>query len=440
MIDCPPVDWSGGVCVVAGEASGDVQTAHVVRALQERLRSTGGPCPHFWGAAGPSLRAVGVEALVRTEDLAVMGLAEIVSSLPKLVNAYKTLLQALRERAPAALICVDYPGFNMRLMQDAYQLGLTVINHIPPKVWAHGAGRMATLRDCTHLVTCILPFEERALRDAGINAHFIGNPLRDAVDDFRAQNSKAHGKRQQRAAPSTQPETPQSICIALLPGSRQSEIRRVLPLLVSSLWQLSCELGERFALKGLLPVAATLDPSFVMGVALEVAKKCGCPEGWIANHLDFMPGANYEVMAQADYAWVCSGTATLETAFFETPLAAVYRMNPLSHAIAKQLVKVPFVSLVNLCAQKALIREFIQDDATPAALVHDAKRCLFEAGHAERMSASLAELRGLFAPKSDFRTADLILATISELAGLSPAEKFHWQRRQGTRAVENKHV
>lgn len=154
----------GGICIVAGEASGDAQAALLVKALKDEIQARNLPFKHFWGSVGPLMRSEGVESIINVEELAVFGLTEIISHYSTISSCYKKILNEIKIRQPDAVILVDYPGFNLRLLQDIYALGITTIYHIPPKAWSHGARRTEILKENCHLVTSILPFETNFLK------------------------------------------------------------------------------------------------------------------------------------------------------------------------------------------------------------------------------------------------------------------------------------
>ena len=391
------------ICLVAGEASGDVQGALLAEAL---------PGCQLWGVGGPELRKGGFNALVTTEEMAVMGFAEIVSSYPRISKAYKLLLHALDTRKPDILVLVDYPGFNLRLAADAFARGITVVYHIAPKVWAHGSHRAQILAENTHLATCILPFEESLLRSKGVNAHFVGNPLRDAVANF-VQKNPHHTKLSDA-----------HFHIGLLPGSRRSEIHYVLPVLIQSFAKLQDELAHKTThrIAGVLPVASTLDRQWVVEQAVKAAVECGKNREWLQKNIVFLNGQSHLAMQNVNYAWVCSGTASLETAFFGTPLSVIYKMSPVSYAIAKKIVKVPYAGLANLCVNRELVPEFLQEKASVSNLVAHALEFLVESPARAHLCSELLALRDLFPQKSAHRAGQLMLelhARYSHEAGAS---------------------
>ncbi len=420
---------SGGICVVAGEASGDVQVAPVLKALKAELAAVGAHDIPIWGAAGPHMRAMGVEALVRTEDLAVMAFSEVVPAYFRVREAYEVLLAEIEKRRPLVVVLVDYPGFNLKFARDAYQRGNTVLYHIAPKVWAHGWNRVQALSSFTHLVTCILPFEEKIFRDVGINAFFVGNPLCDAVRDFRLGNGTSTQDRGVEEVESSELPRPvdnvKKIQIAVLPGSRKSELIRLVPLYLKSLY----ELEKRFSSKlqtfvlGRVPVAPTLSAAYVTELFDRAAEQAGISQEWLKTHVTFEKEATYKILSESDYCWVCSGTAALEVGFFAVPNSVAYRISLASALIIKATMCVPYVSLSNLCARREIVPEYLQFEATVENLVNHAMSMLSDKIARRDMVMSLEGLERLFPPHAALRTAQKMSETI--LANLIPeAEKY----------------
>lgn len=408
------------MCVIVGEASGDAQAAPVVQCLQNLIKSTLGCSVHFWGAAGPRLRDVGVEAVVRTEDLAVMGFAEIVGSYLGISSAYKTLWREVLRRKPKALICVDYPGFNLKFIQDAYVANVTTLYHIPPKVWAHGKSRALILKDYTYLVTSILPFESKYLSKLGVASSFVGNPLCDSAREFLKHDTS---------------QLPRD-AIGLLPGSRTSELDRHVPLLVAAFAQLQGQVKTQMGQENLMaqvPVAVTLETESMRERFVRAAMEVGKDAQWVNNFFRFEKGNISQSLQRCQYAWVCSGTATLETAFHQVPHAVVYKTSTLTWEIGRRLVTdISFVGLSNLCAGREVAKEFLQSQATPDNLVQHALLLLTDSKKYQLNKGELAELSKLFPENASERAAQKFLETISKF-DLDSEVKLRLQRNVGGR-------
>ena len=387
--------------VVAVEASGDLHGAAVLRALHA-LR----PELRAFGAAGPLLRAEGCEALVRAETLGVMGIAEVIPALPRLLRALWLLASASRQRRPRVALLIDSPDFNLRLAKRLRRAGVKVVYFIGPSVWAWRTYRVRQIARDVFRMLVILPFEDAFYAEHGVRATYVGNPLADRLlPPAQPPGAPAVEPPPGRAAlQRTLGLDPSRPVLALLPGSRRQEIRR--------LWRPLLEAGRLLladtpGLQLLVPVAPTVDRA-----ALEA-------EAAIAGVTPvFVAGRTPEVLSAAAAAAVASGTATLEAALAGVPLVVVYRTSWLTWLIGRLLVRVRFVSLVNLLAGRALVPELLQRACTPAAIAA-ALRPLLEGGPArEDQVRGLAEARALVAPpgagNAAARAAAEVLAVLEE--------------------------
>lgn len=399
---------NGGICIIAGEASGDAQGALLVKALKEEFQNKGIEQKSFWGSSGPLMRNEGVEDIIRVEDLAVFGLVEIISHYPVISSGYKKILNQIKVRKPEAVILIDYPGFNLKLLQDIYALGNTVIYHIPPKAWSHGKKRTELLKEYCHLVTSILPFETKFFKDNGVNTFFAGNPLKDNVDQYIAKHNIK--------------KVPYKV--GLLPGSRKSEIKKLLPILIESFILLSKEENK---ITGAIPIAQTLDPNFVKDIAYSSAIALGYSKEWIDQKISFGIGNAYEVMSTSSYAWVCSGTATLETAFFNTPMCVLYKISPITAYIAKKLIFVKYVSLVNLTENTEIIPEYLQEMAKPIHLVTHALKVFNDKDYENNMLNSFKKVQNAF-PKNAAKNAACEIIKCIEKYNVPNLNKFKYHR------------
>ena len=318
---------AGDLLVVALEASADLHGAAVLRELRA-LR----PGLRAFGAGGPLMRTEGFEALVRAEDLSVMGVAEVLPALPRILEAMDALRDAARDRRPRAALLIDSPDFNLRLAKQLKALRIPVAYFIGPSVWAWRTYRVRQIaRDVARMLV-ILPFEQEFYARHGVPATYVGNPLADQLPPPRAQS---------RAALRLDPARP---VLALLPGSRLQEIRRLWPRMLAAARDLRARKPD---LQLVVPVAPTLDRALLH-----------------AEDVIFVEGRAPEVLAAADAAIVTSGTATLEAGLAGTPLVVVYRTSWLSWLIGRLLVRVRFISLVNLLAGRALVPELLQSECT----------------------------------------------------------------------------
>lgn len=352
------------VMIVAGEASGDLHGAALVR---EALAAK--PELSFCGVAGPLMRQAGVEAIYRTEDFSAMGFGELAGSLGHLLRAQFSLRRLLREGSIAALVLIDFADFNLRLAAASKHSRVPVLYYISPKVWAWRAGRIKTIRRLVDRMAVILPFEERLLAAEGVAATYVGHPLLDSLGEV-PERDEARRQLGLGAGP----------LVALLPGSRSVEINRLLPVMAEAAALIARECSE---CSFVLPVAATLEKSKIealLPAGLAVALVSGAPLA----------------LSAADCAIICSGTATLEAAILQRPMVVVYRASALSYHIAKRLVRVDYISLPNLLAGRAVVPELIQREATPQKIARETLALLADSS-AQR--EGLSEVRRLLGGK-----------------------------------------
>jgi lipid-A-disaccharide synthase len=339
----PPSLVGPTVFLAAGEPSGDLHGAALARALKVRL-----PGVRLLGLGGERMEAEGVRLLARLEDLAVMGLAEVVVHLPFFLRLRRRVFEALVSESVDLVVPIDYPGFNLRLARRARSLGIPVLYYIAPQVWAWHASRAADLASDADEVAVILPFEEEFLRRAGASATFVGHPLLDAP-------APATPREAWLREAGLDPERP---VLALFPGSRAQEVKRHLAVFSGA----AREVVRRVpGTQPAIGVAPHLDPA--------VFDRAGWP----------LVRDSRALLHHATAALVKSGTTTLEAALAGTPCVVAYRMNPLSYAAARRLVKVPHVALANLVAGRRLAPELLQDAATPEALAAELVPLLDEA-------------------------------------------------------------
>ncbi len=365
------------ILFVAGEASGDLHAGSVAAALKH-LRPELRPV----GVGGGHMRGAGAEILRDYAELAVMGFAEVIKHIP----THAALLRILRDRIArghvAVVVLVDYPGFNMKVARAARDAGVPVLYYVTPQVWAWGAGRLPKLARLVNKAAVILPFEEPLLRGYGIDATFVGHPLLD-----RAQRLPSRADARQRLGIDNDAEV-----VALFPGSREQEIARHLTDFVATGEEL---VRRRPGIRIILHAAPT--------VAID------------ADSLPFqvVRGASFDVLRAADAALCKSGTTTLEAAIAECPMAVAYRTGALSYAIARRVVKIPYIGLVNVVAGREVAREFVQSALAPARVADEIERLLSDHAYRDAQRDALREVRAKLGTPG---AADRVAAMISELA------------------------
>ncbi|MFZ5438730.1 MAG: lipid-A-disaccharide synthase [Myxococcota bacterium] len=323
------------VMVVAGEASGDQHAADAVAALKQ-LR----PDVRLFGMGGPKLAAQGVELIHGAHEISVMGIVEVLPKVPRIWKVLGDLARAAEARKPKVALLVDVPDFNLRLAQRLKKLGIPVVYFVAPMAWAWRESRTRTIARLVDQLLCILPFEEPFFRERGVNATYVGSPV---VDQLPAPASAAEF----RARLGLDPTEP---VFAVLPGSRRSEIAR----LGATLATVAAKVLEgRPGTRLVVPVAPGLSREFV-----------AAPFEAAGVQPVLIDGRAPEVVGASEVALVASGTATLEAGLMRRPLVAVYRVNAVSYAIGRMLVRIPFFCLVNLLAEKKVVPELLQGDMT----------------------------------------------------------------------------
>jgi lipid-A-disaccharide synthase len=369
------------IFVVAGEASGDGHAAKIVSELKSLH-----PHLHFFGMTGPKLEAQGVERIFSSSEIAVMGIVEVIPKLRHIFKILDSLTAVALKRKPKLAILVDAQDFNSRLAKRLTQNGIKVITVVAPTVWAWRSGRTKQLAKNVNEVLCVLPFEEKFLRDRHVNATYIGSPVLDDVPEakdasfFRQQlNLKQH-------VPT----------LALLPGSRRSEIKRILPVMVQVALVIHKQKPD---LQIVIPVAPGLDSQKIEEQFLQV----NLSPVLISGNAPAVVGA-------CDVAVVASGTATLEAGLMLRPLVAIYKVNWGTYFIGKAMATIKYFSLVNLLLDRPVITELLQQDMTVQNIVN-ALDPLWIGPQRDALIAELSKLRTVLGPGGASKKAANIIAT-----------------------------
>jgi lipid-A-disaccharide synthase len=444
------------ILISAGEASGEMYGAQLIEALHraaerkpEELRSAGQPGAavptrteqlQFFGVGGDRMRAAGCDTVVDAKDLAVVGITEIVSHLPKILRLYKHLIAEADKRKPDLAIVIDSPAFNWRVARQMKRRGVPTVYYVAPQFWAWRQGRVRLLRDYIDKALVIFPFEEQFYRERGVDATFVGHPLAELAPPSM-----------ERAAYAAQFSLdPAKQWITLMPGSRVKEVRMNLPTILEA----EALLGSAYEF--LLPVAPTLDRDFLRGIIHSkfpsAAKAVSNPAEPTArleaapfqntgeNRLSFRMEHDGRITLVPDALpalWhsragiVASGTATVEAAMMNTPFVMVYRVSPLTYALGKPRVKVPRFAMVNLIAGEEVVPELVQHDFTAAKVVARLNEILPDGPARNRMLEGLARVKGLLrAPQAAAgaaqhpadRAAEIILSLSRKSSGSQKPE------------------
>ena len=396
--------------------------AQLIEALRRR-----NPWPdsklEFFGVGGDRMRATGCETVVDAKNLAVVGITEILSHLPKIYGLFRRLIAEADNRHPDLAIVIDAPAFNWRVARAMRQRGIPVVYYVCPQFWAWRQGRVRLLRDNVTKALAIFPFEEQFFRERGVDTTFVGHPLADlprptiSREDFAAQYQLDGAKP----------------WITLMPGSRRKEVAMNLPAILES----AAELGSGYEF--LLPVAPTLDRRFLIERITSGAKaQIVVASNGTAEAVPYPKSPTQATVSVQDVsqmsrpslhlvpeslpalhhsraAIVASGTATMEAALMNTPFVMVYRVSPLTYWLGRASVKVPFFAMVNLIAGEKVVPELVQDDFTAANVVHELQKVLPDGPPRQQMLAGLARVRSLLqgpdgAAPAPERAADIIFS------------------------------
>lgn len=354
---------SGKIMIVTGEASGDLHGANLVKALRAK-----NPRLQFYGMGGAELAAVGVEILYDAAKVSVVGVFEVFSHLKDIWLAQRILRRRLVDDAPALLILIDLPDFNLLLAKKAKKLGIPVFYYISPQLWAWRSGRVKTIKARVDKLGVILPFEEEFFKKRGVEAQYVGHPLVDTVKTSakREEFYRLHG---------IVPGTP---CIGLFPGSRKREVSSLLPIFFRAAEILQHNSPEKIIF--FIPRASTIGKEQFSAAGLHSYQQ--------QLDIRIIEEERYNMMAACDAVVTASGTVTLELAILEVPMIVVYKLAPLTYQLGKLLVKIDFFSLVNLIAGYEAVPELLQRAVT-----------------AEKISAELTAIMTLPARKQQIQQA-----------------------------------
>jgi len=369
--------------ISAGEASGDLHGAGLLRALRRRR-----PDLESFGMGGPLLEAQGLERVVRSEALSVVGISEVFEKLPELSRALAAMRESARSRKPAAAILIDFPDFHGLLARALRREGVPIIYYVSPQVWAWRRGRARAIARRARRIITLFPFEAEIYRALGADALCAGHPLVDDVAEGLTKSSLLPPKTRRR--------------LLLLPGSRTAELDRH--------WEPMVEAAQALARR--------LD---LEAIAIKAE---GLPESLFARAAErgirVVASGKHALLATADLAFVASGTATLEAALCGAPMIVVYRTSRASFAVGKLLVRVPWISLVNIVARAPVVPELLQGEVTAARLEREGESLLSDPQRLRRMREGLARVaRDLGPPGASDRAADAVLEALQPASSVA---------------------
>ena len=380
--------------IVAGELSGDTLGAGLIRAVQSRR-----PDVSFEGVAGPKMAAAGCRPLYQAEELAVMGLVEVVRHLPRLLRIRRGLVRHWRREPPDLLIGIDAPDFNIGLESSLRRHGVATLHYVCPSIWAWRQNRVRKLRRAADRVLCLLPFEKQFLDSHGVPADFVGHPLANAIPaEVDAGKAKSDLGIDDRAV------------LALLPGSRVGELDRLAgEFLKTAAW-----VAERNDIQVIAAMASERLATQFGRIAEEVL-----PDLRIETVVD----RTQSVLAAADVVLIASGTATLEAALYKKPMVVAYRLSPLTYRLVRalRLIKIKYFALPNLLAGQPVVPEFIQADVDAAAMGEVLDKYLRDPQMRAAVVEEFAKLHDTLAQDADERAADAVFSILAA-SGAPPAQ------------------
>ena len=350
--------------MVAAEASGDQHGAALVRALRERF-----PQLQVYGLGGDHMRAAGVETLFDVQTLNVVGVVEILAKVPSGLRMAHQLLRAAARRGTRVVVLIDAPGFNLNFARLAKRAGLSVVYYISPQIWAWRQRRVKRVARYVDKMLTLFPFEVPFYTAAGVDAEYVGHPLFEHLRHLPAPAQAAHSLGLDAQAP----------IIALLPGSRYQELRSLLPTMLAAFQRIHQRLPR---VQGIIPVAPTL----AMDTVQQFLTHCPLP-------LTVISGQSHTVLCAAQFALVASGTATLEAGLIGTPLVVVYKMHPITAWLARRVLCIPYIGLVNIVAGRPVVPELLQEALCPQTLAALALHCLERPEVTQYVRQELALLR-----------------------------------------------
>jgi lipid-A-disaccharide synthase len=354
------------IMIMSGEASGDLHGANLAREIGKQ-----DPSIAIYGVGSKKMQEAGVRMLADAKEISVVGITEVLTHLGVITRVYAVLKRFLKNERPDLLVLIDFPDFNIMLGKAAKKLGIPVLYYISPQVWVWRKGRIRTIARLVKAMIVVFPFEASLYEEAGVDVRFVGHPLTDVVksDITKDQAKSVLGLDASRRT------------IALLPGSRKSELTHLLPDMLAAAKILSSRFLD---LQFVLPVAPTLELSF----ARAFVEQCSVP-------VRLVEGRVYDVLRASDAALVTSGTATLETGLMAIPMVIVYRISAITYFIISRLVhsELKHVGLVNIVANERLVPELIQEESTPQNMADAMARILSDPDYYDRIRAGLDRVR-----------------------------------------------
>lgn len=370
------------VWIIAGEASGDNYGANLAQALRQRR-----PDLRLRGMGSEQMRAAGVELFVDSSELGVVGLIEVLKSIRFFIRLLRDVSARAIAEQPAAVVLIDYPGFNLRLAERLHRAGIPVVYYISPQVWAWKKGRIPRIARDVDKMLCIFPFEPAVYAGTGLDASFVGHPLLEILAPLR------------RDPPPRDPNL-----VLLLPGSRSSELKALFPDFLRTAAQLQQARPELHFMVP-LPRQSCLEQAKSLAAATPLP---------VALSLEYSVGETRQWLSRAAAGLAASGTVTVEAAILGLPLVVAYRLNAVTWHIVKHMVKLPFVTIANLVTKRCVYEEYLQDDAVPEKLAPALLTILPGGSRHDEVVAGIRECTLLLGGDNaiSLRVADAVLAAM----------------------------
>jgi len=365
--------------IIAGEASGDIHGARLVSAMKGRNKDL-----YFCGIGGDALRDAGVEIIQNASTLAVVGITEVFSKAFSLIKGLAGSKRLLKNLKPDLLILIDFPDFNLKVASSAKKLGIPVLYYISPQVWAWRQGRVKKIKELVTHLAVILPFEAEFFEKYGVPVSYVGHPLLDGG-----------------LLPVNLNEKKETQIIGLLPGSRDSEITRHLPVMLEAA---SLIVKKMDGIKIAVSLAPTVKREYVERI---IRKHC-------TYDYDIISGGADQILKICSLVVAASGTVTLEAAIAGVPMVIIYKVSPVTYLFGKAMIKVPNICLVNLIAGREIVPELVQERATPANIAAEVLRILGDSGRIESMRKELIGVRNLLGGSgASGRVADIAISMLT---------------------------
>lgn len=375
------------ILIIAGEASSDYHAASLVKAMNSITADI-----KFYGLGGSDMQNAGVDIITNIVNLAVIGPIDVIKNYSKFKNIYDDLCYRIKQDKPDCAILIDYPGFNLKIAKYLKDLNIPVIYYISPQIWAWGKDRIKKIKKLVDKMIVFFEFEEVLYKKENINVSFVGHPLLDTVKQTKDRVDFLYKSGLD----------PKKITIGILPGSRDNEVSRILPIMIKAAKLIQSNIGADRA-QFLLPLAKTVKEEFVRNILKQTQLE-----------ITLIKDDTYNAISSCKIAMVASGTATLETALLGIPLAIIYKVSSLLYLIVRPIIKIPHIGLVNVVAGKKIVEEFIQYKARPDLIAAYMIKLLKDEDYYDNIKTQLAALKpALGSPGASLRAAEEVVRFLS---------------------------